>query len=53
MIPTIGLLLIGKARWTVPLPLPVFLAWPFSLVALGSVTLAGRLVDARDARHSG
>ena len=52
MIPTIGLVLIGKARWTVPLPLPVFLAWPFILVALASVTLAECLVGGRDARHS-
>ncbi len=52
MIPAIGLVLIGKARWTVPLPLPVFLFWPFILVALGGVTLVERLVDEGDARHS-
>ena len=51
MNPATGLILIGKARWTVPLPLPVFLAWPFMLVALGGVALAERLVDGRDARH--
>ena len=47
MIPTIGLVLIGKARWTVPLPLPVFLAWPFILAGVASVTLAGLKVEVR------
>ena len=47
MIPVIGLIRIGKARWTVPLPLPVFLAWPFVLVALARVTLTERLVNRR------
>ncbi len=52
MIPAVGLIVIGKARWTVPLPLPLFLAWPFILVALGGVTLAERRVDRRAARFS-
>ena len=47
MIPAIGLIRIGKARWTVPLPLPVFLAWPFVLVALAGVALTERLVNRR------
>lgn len=42
MIPPLGLVLIGRADWTVPLPFPVFLLWPFILVALGGVRLAGR-----------
>ncbi len=50
MIPAIGLILIGGAGWTVPLPLPIFLAWPFMLVALGGVTLAERVVDRHDTR---
>ena len=48
MIPAIGLVLIGKPRSVVPLPLPVFLVWPVMLVALAGVTLAARLVDGRD-----
>ena len=39
MIPPLGLVLIGRADWTVPLPFPVFLVWPFILVALGGVRL--------------
>ncbi len=50
MIPAIGLILIGRARWTVPLPLPIFLAWPFVLVALGGVTLAERIIGRRETR---
>ena len=32
-----------------PLPLPVFLAWPLVLVALAGVTMAERLAVRRDA----
>ena len=52
MIPAIGLILIGRARWSVPLPLPILLAWPFVLVALGGVTLAERMVGRRDTRRA-
>ncbi len=49
MIPAVGLILLGKTRWSVPLPLPVFLAWPLVLVALGGVTVAEHLVARRHA----
>ena len=47
MLPAIGLVRIDKARWTVPLPLPIFLAWPFVLVALSGVAVAERLAPTR------
>ena len=47
MLPAIGLVRIGKARRTVPLPLPIFLAWPFVLVALSGVAVAERLAPTR------
>ena len=42
MIPIVGLIRVGKARWV---PLPVFLVWPFVPVALGAVAVTERLVS--------
>lgn len=48
MLPTIGLVQIGTRRWAVPLPLPLFLAWPFVLLAFGAVSLSRGLVGPRE-----
>ena len=44
MIPTVGFVMIRHPGWVIPLPLPIFLAWPFVVVAWGLVTVADRLV---------
>ena len=38
-------MLIGRPRWVLPLPLPIFLVWPFVVMALGGVALAQRFVS--------
>ena len=48
MLPTLGLVRIGNRRWTVPLPLPVFLVWPFVLLALGGVSISRGLIGRRE-----
>ncbi len=50
MIPAFALVMVRTPKCVVPLALPVFLAWPFFLVALGGVTMAQALVDERDTR---
>ena len=52
MLPTLGLVRIGNRRWTVPLPLPVFLVWPFVLLALGGVALSRGLIGHREGHIS-
>ena len=52
MIPSVGLLKIGNPSWTLPLPLPVFLAWPLIAIALGGVVLMQRVVDRQGASFS-
>lgn len=48
MLPTLGLVRIGNRRWTIPLPLPVFLVWPFVLLALGGVWISRGLIASRE-----
>ena len=52
MIPSLGVVLIGGPRWVLPLPLPIFLVWPFVVIAFGGVTLAQRLVSRQGASFS-
>ncbi len=52
MLPTLGLVRIGNRRWTVPLPLPVFLFWPFVLLALGGVSMSRGLIASREGEIS-
>ena len=42
--------MVRTPKWAVPLPLPLFLAWPVVFIALGGVTMAQALVDERDTR---
>ena len=49
MIPTVGLLTLGTTRWWVPVPLPVFLVWPFVLVVLGTLAVGKQLARGKTA----
>ena len=40
--PTLALVGIAGPRWLPPIPIPLFLLWPFVLVCLGLARLLGR-----------
>ncbi len=42
MMPAIGLIGIPRLRWLPPIPIPLFLLWPFALVCLGIARLLDR-----------
>ncbi len=42
MMPTLGLIEIPGRRWLPPIPIPLFLLWPFVLVCQGIVRLLDR-----------
>jgi len=42
MMPTLGLVGIPGPRWLPPIPIPLFLLWPFVLVCLGFARLLDR-----------
>ncbi len=42
MMPTLGLIGIPGPRWLPPIPIPLFLLWPFVLVCRGIARLLGR-----------
>ncbi len=42
MMPALGLIGIPGLRWLLPIPIPLFLLWPFVLVFLGIARLLDR-----------
>jgi len=42
MMPALGLIRVPGLRWLPPIPLPLFLLWPFVLVCLGLARLLDR-----------
>jgi hypothetical protein len=42
MMPVLALIAFGEPRWLPPLPLPLFLLWPFAFVCLGIARLLDR-----------
>jgi hypothetical protein len=57
MMPALALVAIGpRRRWLLPLPLPLFLLWPFVVLAIGGVRLADALrrrPGSTTGRHAG
>ncbi len=43
MMPALGLIGIPGPRWLPPIPIPLFLLWPFVLVCLGLARLLDRV----------
>lgn len=52
MIPALAIIGFGRKRM-IPLPVPLFLLWPFILLALAVVGLAGWLTRRQPAARSG
>ncbi len=42
MMPTFGVVRFQGHRWVPPVPLPLFLLWPFAVVCLGTARLLDR-----------
>ncbi len=50
MMPALGLIGIPGPRWLPPIPIPLFLLWPFVLVCLGIARLLDRARPAEAAK---